>query len=107
MIKYVPGLALILAISLPARFIQSQLTVNGKEVVSAVAIAIVLGIAIRNLIGIPARCQPGTSFAVKRFLRVGIALMGAQLSLGQVLKTGASSLWIVATCIVLAIFVVR
>jgi len=33
--------------------------------------------------------------------------MGAQLSLAQVLKTGASSLLIVATCIVLAIIVVR
>lgn len=106
-IKYIPGLALIIAISLPAKFIQSQLTVNGKEVVSAVAIAIILGIAIRNLIGISARCKPGTSFAVKRFLRVGVALMGAQLSLGQVLKTGAASLWVVATCIVLAIIVVR
>jgi len=39
MIKYVPGLALILAISLPARFIQSQITVNGKEVLSAEAVA--------------------------------------------------------------------
>ncbi len=107
MTKYIPGLALILAISLPARFIQSQLTVNGKEVVSAIAIAIVLGIAIRNLIGISARCKPGTGFAVNRFLRGGIALMGAQLSLDQVLKTGASSLLIVATCIVLAIIVVR
>lgn len=105
--KYFPGLALILAISLPARFIQSQITVNGKEVVSAVAIAIVLGIAIRNLIGISARCKPGTSFAVKRFLRIGVALMGVQLSLDQVLKTGAASLWIVATCIILAIIVVR
>ena len=105
--KYVPGLALILAITLPARFIQSQITVNGKEVVSAVAIAIILGIAINNLIGISGRCKPGTGFAVKRLLRIGIGLMGAQLSLGQVLKTGASSLLIVATCIVLAIVVVR
>ena len=36
MLKYVPGFALILAISFPARFVQSQITVNGKEVVSAV-----------------------------------------------------------------------
>ena len=107
MLQYIPGLALILAISLPARFIQSQITVNGKEVVSAVAIAIILGIAIRNLIGISVRCKPGTGFAVKRFLPIGVALMGAQLSLGQVLKTGATSLWIVASCIVLAIIVVR
>jgi uncharacterized integral membrane protein (TIGR00698 family) len=105
--KYVPGFALLLAISLPARFIQSQITVNGKEVVSAVAIAIILGVLIRNLIGLPDSCKPGTSFAVKRVLRVGIALMGAQLSVGQVLNTGASSVLIVAACIVLAILVVR
>ena len=107
MLKYLPGFALILAISLPARFIQGQITVNGKEVVSAVAIAIILGILIRNLIGIPDSCKAGTSFAVKRILRIGIGLMGAQLSLGQVLKTGATSVLVVATCIVLAILVVR
>lgn len=107
MLKYCPGFALIFVISLLARLIQSQITVNGKEVVSAVAIAIILGILIRNLIGIPDSCKSGTSFAVKRILRVGIALMGAQLSLGQVLNTGASSVLVVATCIVLAIIVVR
>lgn len=107
MLRYLPGFALILAIVLPAQFIQSQITVNGKEVVSAVAIAIILGIVIRNLFGIPDSCKPGTSFAVKRILRIGIGLMGAQLSLGQVLKTGAASVLVVATCIVLAILVVR
>lgn len=107
MLKYGPGFALIFVISLLAQFIQSQITVNGKEVVSAVAIAIILGVLIRNLIGIPDSCKLGTNFAVKRILRVGIALMGAQLSLGQVLNTGASSVLVVATCIVLAILVVR
>ncbi|MCE5261976.1 MAG: YeiH family protein [Deltaproteobacteria bacterium] len=105
--KYIPGFALVIIISMLARFIQGQLTVNGKEVVSAVAIAIILGVLTRNLIGMPESCRPGANFAVKRLLRVGIALMGAQLSLGQVLKTGASSVLIVATCIVLAILVVR
>ncbi len=107
LLRYLPGLALILAISLPARFLQSLLTVNGKEVVSAVAIAIILGIAIRNLIGLPDNCKPGTNFAVKRILRIGIALMGAQLSLDQVLRTGASSVLVVFACIVSAILVVR
>ncbi|MHB8909570.1 MAG: YeiH family protein [Syntrophales bacterium] len=107
MLKYCPGFALIIVISVLALFIQSQITVNGREVVSAVAIAIILGVFIRNLIGIPDTCKPGTSFAVKRILRVGIGLMGAQLSLGQVLNTGASSVLVVATCIVLAILVVR
>jgi uncharacterized integral membrane protein (TIGR00698 family) len=105
--KYIPGFGLILAISLPAWFIQDQITVNGKTVVSAVAIAILMGILIRNLIGVPDGCNLGTSFTVRRVLRIGIALMGAQLSLGQVLSTGATAVLVVATCIVLAILVVR
>jgi len=105
--KYGPGFGLILLVSIPAWLIQNQITVNGKTVVSAVAIALILGIAIRNLIGVPDACRPGASFAVKRLLRIGIALMGAQLSLAQVLKTGAAAVLIVATCIVLAILVVR
>ena len=89
---YIPGLLLILGISIPAMAIQRQIVVNGKEVVSAVAAAIVLGILIRNVLGVPEACRAGTSLAVKRILRVGIALMGAQLSLMQVLQSGARSL---------------
>ncbi|MFI5197875.1 MAG: YeiH family protein [Thermoanaerobaculia bacterium] len=96
-----------LAIAVPARLIQTLITVNGKEVVSAVAIAIIFGILIRNLLGLPDACRPGTSFTVKRALRLGIGLMGAQLSLGQVLETGGKSVLVVAACIVLAILVVR
>jgi uncharacterized integral membrane protein (TIGR00698 family) len=95
------------AIGAPALMMQSQLTVSGKTVVSAVAVAIVLGVLVRNLWGLAEACRPGVSFAVKRLLRVGIALLGAQLSLGQVLRTGATAVFVVATCIVLAILVVR
>ena len=104
---YLPGLAVASAIGAPALMLQSQLTVSGKTVVSAVAVAIVMGVLIRNLWGLAETCKPGVSFAVKRLLRVGIALLGAQLSLGQVLRTGATAVLVVATCIVLAILVVR
>jgi len=107
MLKYVPGLALVLAICLPARFIQSQITVNGKEVVSAVAVAILLGIVVRYLVRVPDSCRHGTAFAVKRLLRIGIALMGAQLSFTQVLGAGASTLLVIMTCIVLAVLLVH
>lgn len=105
--RYLPGLAMVAAIGAPALMLQSRLTVSGKTVVSAVAVAIVLGVLIRNLWGLAEACKPGVSFAVKRLLRVGIALLGAQLSLGQVLRTGATAVLVVATCIVLAILVVR
>jgi uncharacterized integral membrane protein (TIGR00698 family) len=44
---------------------------------------------------------------VKRILKIGIVLMGAQLSLAQVVQTGGSSILVVAVCIVSALLVVR
>jgi len=105
--RHLPGLALLLAIAAPAMMIQSQITVSGKTVISAVAIAIVIGVLLRNLVGLPETCKPGVGLAVKRLLRIGIALLGAQLSLGQVLRTGGKAVLVVAACIVLAILVVR
>ncbi|RPJ52993.1 MAG: putative sulfate exporter family transporter, partial [Acidobacteria bacterium] len=106
-IRFLPGLGLLLAIALPAMAIQHRILVGGKEVVSAVAIAIVLGIVIRNALGMPEACRPGVGLGVKRLLRIGIALMGAQLSAAQVARTGARAVIIVATCILLALLVVR
>jgi uncharacterized integral membrane protein (TIGR00698 family) len=105
--RYGPGLLLLLAIAGPAMFLQARITVSGKPVVSAVAIAIVLGIVLGNLIGLPEACRAGTAFAVKRLLRMGIVLLGAQLSLAQVLRTGGRAVLVVALCIVLAILLVR
>jgi uncharacterized integral membrane protein (TIGR00698 family) len=105
--KYVPGLGLLLAIAIPAMLIQHQITVSGRAVVSAVAIAIVIGVLLRNLVGLPGPCKPGVGLAVKRLLRIGIAMLGAQLSLGQVLRTGGKAVVVVALCILLAILVVR
>lgn len=107
MVEVAPGLGLLVLLAGPALLLQASLTVSGKTVVSAVAIAIVLGLLLRNLVGLPAVCQPGVSLAVKRLLRIGVALLGAQLSLGQVLQTGGRALLVVAACIVLAILVVR
>jgi uncharacterized integral membrane protein (TIGR00698 family) len=105
--KYLPGLTLLAALAAPAMLVQSRITVGGRTVVSAVAIAIVVGVLLRNLVGLPEACKPGVTFAVKRLLRIGIALLGAQLSLGQVLRTGAAAVLAVALCIVLAIVAVR
>ena len=106
-VRYLPGLGLLLALAAPAMLIQHQITVSGRTVVSAVAIAIVMGVVLRNLVGLPEACKPGVSLAVKRLLRIGIALLGAQLSLGQVLRTGGKAVVVVAACILLAILAVR
>jgi hypothetical protein len=54
-------------------------------------VAIVLGAVIGNLRTVPASWLPGLSFASKYLLRVGIVLLGLQISLGHALPGWAGS----------------
>jgi uncharacterized membrane protein YadS len=55
---------------------------------SALMLAILLGMAWRNLVGTPAAAIPGLIACLKRPLRIGIALPGLQLTLAQVAEVG-------------------
>ena len=48
--------------------------------ISALMIAIVLGMLVRNTVGVPAACAPDTRFSLRRILRLSIMLLGFQLS---------------------------
>ncbi len=56
--------------------------------VSALLVAIVLGMLVRNLATLPPRVEPGLNFAAKHVLRAGIVLLGLQLVLGDILGLG-------------------
>jgi uncharacterized integral membrane protein (TIGR00698 family) len=57
--------------------------------ISGISVAIVIGLLIGNLAGLPALLRPGLAFAVKRVLRVGIVLVGLKLAFAEVLSLGA------------------
>ncbi|GAA1362283.1 YeiH family protein [Arthrobacter rhombi] len=67
--------------------------------VSALIIAIVLGIATTNLLRLPERTAPGITFAAKKLLRLGIVFLGLQLVIGDIVSLGAPML-LVIVCIV-------
>ncbi len=69
-------------------------------------LAIGLGLAIRNAIGLPAAYDAGLRFCVQRVLRVGVALLGLRLSLAAVGGIGLAALPIVAACIATALALV-
>nr|WP_182346411.1 putative sulfate exporter family transporter [Tomitella gaofuii] len=56
--------------------------------VSPLLIAIVLGAVIANVVPLPQRIEPGLTFSAKRLLRVGVALLGLQLVVGDILDLG-------------------
>jgi uncharacterized integral membrane protein (TIGR00698 family) len=75
-----------------------------KTPISAVMMAILLGLIISNVIPLPASLKPGLTFAVKKVLRLGIILLGIRLSVFDVFELGALGLPIVLLCILGALF---
>lgn len=73
--------------------------------ISAIFVAILLGIIIRNVIGVPDPFLTGIGFAVKYALRAGIILLGLRLSLTEALKLGAWGLPLIIACISVGLFV--
>jgi uncharacterized integral membrane protein (TIGR00698 family) len=113
-LEIIPGLILAVVVTL----VGIQLTKWGaillglaKSPVSAIMMAIILGIIIKNTVGVPNRCQSGVSFGLKKLLRLGIILMGIRLSIFSVLRIGVLSTGIVivaiATGIFLTLFITR
>ncbi len=64
--------------------------------ISPLMIAIVLGIVVRNTVGVPAACAPGIRFSLRRILRLAVMLLGFQLSAAQIAEVGAKGMAIVA-----------
>lgn len=63
--------------------------------VSALLLAIVLGALWRNIVPVPAALEPGIAVSGKKLLRLGIVLLGLQLSLGTILGLGPGVLLVV------------
>jgi uncharacterized integral membrane protein (TIGR00698 family) len=105
-----PGLALCAALAwfgaAIADFLGKTLLGFEKSPISAIAVTILLGLFIRNAAGLPATYEKGLRFAVKQILRLGIALLGLQLSLSVVGRIGLSALPIVFGCIAAALILV-
>ena len=90
---YAPGL---IAVTLLAWASIQLHTLSQLAAVSALMIAIVLGMLARNTVGIPAACAPGIRFSLRRILRFAIVLLGFQLSARQIAEVGGMGLFVVA-----------
>ena len=109
--EILPGVALALAIAavggVVADAFSAALGFSGAPL-SPILVAILLGLAIRNSVGLPAIFESGLSLALKRLLRIGVALLGIRLSLAAAGSIGLVALPIVIGCIATALlFVTR
>ncbi|MGO1900325.1 MAG: YeiH family protein [Brachybacterium sp.] len=93
-----PGIALALGVAAV-----SMLASEALPGISALVIAIVVGVMVANLAVLPPALVPGTQFTAKKLLRAGIVLLGLQVALGDLLALGAPMLAVVVVVVTVGI----
>lgn len=108
--RVLPGLALAAALAWVgaqlADYVGRAVMGFEKSPLSPILVGVVLGLLLRNLIGLPQAFEKGLTFCVKRLLRIGVALLGLRLSLGMAGQIGLQALPIVLCSITLTLVVV-
>ncbi len=92
-LSIVPGFLFAAAITVVAHLASAGIgrLVGGKaNPFSPILLAVLLGLAVGNLFGLPAVLRDGVSFGVRKLLRFGIILMGIRLSIVAVLRIGGA-----------------
>jgi uncharacterized integral membrane protein (TIGR00698 family) len=104
-----PGLVLTLAIAVAAQALH-QLPVPpfsvgepARHPIDAMLIAIVIGIAVRNAVGLPLLFAPGIRYSVLSLLPIAIVLMGAKLDFFDVMRTSGTALVASVVCVAVAL----
>ena len=88
-----PGVVLVAAMAAMA-WGAVQWDVVRQYGVSSLTLAILIGVLLGNALpGLgKGRCRPGLAFAQRRFLRVGVALYGFNLSVQQIIQVGSTGI---------------
>lgn len=104
----IPGTLLSAAVFVVAYFLADWInTASGYSgLISSILVAIIIGILVRNTIGLHAVFRPGVSFCLRKVLRLGIIMMGIRLSILDVLKIGGFGIPIVIACILAGLIIV-
>ena len=86
-LRNIPGIAAAIAVAAIA-----TLLARFAPLVGAPVLAIVLGVAIREIRPLPERCRDGLAFSARTVLQAAIVVSGFGLSLAVVVKTGFGTL---------------
>ena len=105
-----PGLLLALVLAFAGQFLSDFIGIDlmglPKSPISAIMMAIILGIIIRNTLTLPVALQPGIRFGLVRVLRLGIVLLGIRLSLGEAGSIGLQALPVIIGAVAAALLIV-
>ena len=106
----VPGLALAAGLSALAVPLATWLGANvlgyPLSPVSPILLTVLLGVLVRNTVGLPPVYAAGLRICVEWLLRIGIAILGLRLSLVSAGMTGLIALPVVIVCIAAALLLI-
>ena len=104
-----PGLIAVVSLAWLSKGLSIFLGVNllgyAKSPISAVMLALLMGLILSAILTIPKVFTPGIRFAVRKVLRLGIILLGIRLTIFDVFKLGAIGVPIVMLCIAGALLI--
>jgi uncharacterized integral membrane protein (TIGR00698 family) len=98
-VALVPGLAAAGAVA-AAAFALRTLSLPGLQLMSPLLLAIVIGMTLGNVFGIAGAARPGLAFSLRAPLRIGIALLGLQITFSQIAGIGVAGLLIIGFAVV-------
>ena len=106
-----PGISLALALAW-AGYSLSELLGHllkydpGKSPISPVTVAVLLGMLVRNTIGVPKTFEAGLRLCIKSVLRLGIVVLGLTLSVKAIGSEVVAGLPVIVCCIATALLLV-
>jgi len=103
-VKLLPGVLACVAVAIVATVLGTRLPVVGGAVF-AIAIGLLIGLVVAALRAPSAAMKPGIAFSSKWLLQVSIVLLGANLSIGRVIASGARSMPVTIVTLVLVLLV--
>lgn len=104
-----PGVAFALALAVLANELHRvpvapfSIGAPARHPIDPMLIAIVLGILVRNTVGLPPWFAPGVRRCVTTLMSFGIVLMGAKLNFFEVMRTSATALIASVICVAVAL----
>jgi len=90
-----------------SKYIGIELFKLGKNPVSPIIIAIILGSLLGNNIKKIDNYNNGFAFSIKYILKLGIIFLGIRLSISDILLYGSQGLLVIIPCIVISILIVK
>lgn len=94
--RMAPGLALVGGLAAAAFAVRHAL---GVAALSPMILAIVMGVGVRAVAGMPAAARPGVGMAARRLLRLAVVLLGAQITVAQVGAIGGAGVGVLAAAL--------